>query len=112
MYGRCSNTDWELQTTVTVIGASSTLSAGAAGSRIAVRGIAGLVGNVRIGENGIVGGATSVLMGSVYPVMDVEVSQIHMIRTRGMRCDQLPPTPCLSRPRCRHTAILVDQPGP
>ena len=112
MYGRCSNTDWELQTTVTVIGASSTLSAGTAGSRIAVHGIAGLVESVRVGGNSIVGGATSVLMQSVYPVMGVEVSQIYTIRGRGMRCSQLRSMTCLSRPRCRHTAILVDQPGP
>ena len=83
-----------------------------AGSRIAVHGIAGLVESVRIGGNRIVRGATSVLMQSVYPVMDVEVSQIYMIRGRGMRCSQLRSTTCLSRPRCRHTAILVDQPGP
>ena len=76
--------------TVMVIGNSSTLSAGKHGSRTAVRGIAGHVGRVRIGESGIVGGATSVHMGLAYPVRDVEVSHIHMIQGRGTRCEKPP----------------------
>ncbi len=87
---RYSSTDWELQTTETVIEASSTPFAGMVGSRTAVRGIARSAVNVRIGENGIAGDATCVPMGSAYPVRDVEVSQIHMIRERGMRCELHP----------------------
>lgn len=82
--------------TVVVIEGSSTLSAGKHGSRTAVRGIAGLVESVRIGENGIVGGATSVHMGLAYLVRDVEVSHIHMIQGRHMGCNKPPFTVSLS----------------
>ncbi len=87
---RFSSTGWELQTTETVIEASSTPLVGMVGSRTVVRGIAVSAANVRIGENGIAGGATCVLMGLAYPVRDVEVSQIHMIRGRGIKCELFP----------------------
>lgn len=68
---------------------SSTLSVGKAGSKIAVCGIAGLVGSVRIGGNGTAGGAMNVQMASIILVRDAEVFHIHMIRERDWKCEML-----------------------
>lgn len=46
MYGRCSNTGWELEAMEMATKASSTLSAGMAGRRTAARGIVVSVVNV------------------------------------------------------------------
>lgn len=69
----------ELKTTVTVTEGSSTLFGRMAGCRIAVRGTAGPVDPVKIGGNGIVGGAMNVQKASITPVKDAEMYRIHMI---------------------------------
>lgn len=82
-----------------VVEGSSTLSAGMAGSRIAVCDSVGLVEIIIVG---FVGGFLST---SIIFVRRAEVSQIHTIRGRGRTCDNLPSMTCLSRLRCRHPAI-------
>lgn len=70
----------ELKTTVTVTEGSSTLFERMAGCRIAVRGTAGPVDSVKIGENGIVGGAMNVQKASITLVKDAVMYRIHMIQ--------------------------------
>lgn len=82
-----------------VVEGSSTLSAGMAGSRIAV---CGSVGLVEIMIVGIVGEFLSTL---IIFVRRAEESPIHTIRGRGRTCDNLPSMTCLSRLRCRHPAV-------
>lgn len=88
IYGRCSSMGWERRTTVMGIDGSSTLSVGKAGSKIAIRGIAGLVGSARIGGNGTAGGAMTAQTASIILVRDVEVFHIHTIQGRGLKCEK------------------------
>ena len=90
IYGRYSGTAWELRTTVTGIEGSSTHSAEAAGSRIAVHGTVGLVVSVRIGGNGIARGATNVQMGSIIHARDAEAFRNHVIHVKGMNYEKCP----------------------
>ena len=64
---------------------SSTHSAVAAGSRIAVHGTVGLAASVRIGGNGIARGATIVQMGSIIHARDAEAFRNHMTHVKGMK---------------------------
>ena len=70
---------------MTCIEGSSTRSAVAAGSRIAVHGTVGLVASVRIGGNGTARGATIVQMGSIIHARDAEAIRNHMTHVRGMK---------------------------
>ena len=82
IYRRCSSTGWERRTTMMGTDGFFTLFVGKAGSRIAIRGIAGLVGSLRIGGNGTAGGVMSAQRVSIIPVRDAGVFHIHTIRER------------------------------
>lgn len=78
IYGLYSGTAVELRTMATGIEGSSTHSAEAAGSRVAVHGTVGLVVSVRIGGNGIARCATIVQMGSIIHARDAEAFRNHV----------------------------------
>ena len=90
IYERCSGTAWGLKTTVTGIEASSTHSAEAVGSRVAVHGTVGLVASVRIGGNGIARGAIIVQMGSIIHARDAEAFRNHVTHVKGMKYENCP----------------------